>query len=522
MSHRALLLALTVLSVGPGLASAQSPLTRISSEEVVIPLADAVGTSRVPFLIEANTPEPRCIATDAAGQLNTIPAQDIALAWLSGFPSTAARTPATLEIRVVTAISTEPGVDYVGKVLCFWSKSTPSMDFSFKVKPQPVADFSMSPETLDIVVGPGMPGEARLSIRNTGRTTIRQVSASSLGLTDPATRASVGSFDVPKQQLPIVPIAPGEEREFSFSLPRPVMAGAYTGQLSVLVNGRVSKTPSLTVRTRGPNRIPLLSRCSWFDYMPRLPFLLFLVTLIAGYGVSLLLESWFAGGGLQRATAIRSLYGSLQALEGVAEQVRNWESQNGPAFTQTEVRRDLLAKEISGLLLRPDSPQSQLTESASRAEQAIPFYQALWSAVGVASQRFHDRAHRLAAVQALDAIKPGSDFAAYRNALEEAIEKSAASTEKAAALLAAGVVTLPLDPAAVAKQLATIQRKMRAMEWLQRGVVWVAVFGTAYLTFLFGKFSFGTLQDYINVFFWSVGLTQTGSQVLAKVRSGRS
>ena len=84
------------------------------------------------------------------------------------------------------------------------------------------------------------------------------------------------------------------------------------------------------------------------------------------------------------------------------------------------------------------------------------------------------------------------------------------------------VTTLAVDPAAVAKQLTAIQRKMRVMEWLQRGVVWVAVFGTAYLTFLFGKFSFGTLQDYINVFFWSVGLTQTGSQVLAKVRSGRS
>ncbi len=520
MSHRASLLALVVLWVGPDLASAQSPLTRISSEEVIVPLADGAGSSRVPFLVEAKTAEPGCIATEAAGQLNAIPAQDVVLTWEGGFPSTAKRTPASLQIRVVTTTFTEPGVDYAGKVLCFWSKSTPSVDFSFKVKPQPVADFSMSPETLDIVVGPGMPGEARLRIRNTGRTAIRDVSASSLGLTDPTTRASVGSFDVPKQQLTIVPIAPGEEKEFSFSLPHPVMAGAYAGQLCVLVNGRVPKTVPLTVRTRGPNCVPLLSRLLWFDYMPWLPVLLFALVLFAGYGVSLLLESWFAGGGLERATAIRSLDGSFRALEGLAEQIRNWESENGAAFAVTKDRRALLAKEISGLLLRADgSPQSQLTEAASRAEQALPFYEALWRAVEVATERFHDRAHRLAAVKALDAIEPGSDLAAYRKALEETIKKSAASTEAAAALSA---TTLAVDPAAVAKQLAAIQRKMRVMEWLQRGVVWVAVFGTAYLTFLFGKFSFGTLQDYINVFFWSVGLTQTGSQVLAKLRSGRS
>ena len=212
------------------------------------------------------------------------------------------------------------------------------------------------------------------------------------------------------------------------------MAGAYAGQLSVLVNGRVPKTVPLTVRTRGPNCVPLLSRILWFDYMPWLPVLLFALVLFAGYGVSLLLESWFAGGGLERATAIRSLDASFRALEGLAEQIRNWESENGAAFAVTKDRRALLAKEISGLLLRADgSPQSQLTEAASRAEQALPFYEALWRAVEVATERFHDRAHRLAAVKALDAIESGSDLAAYRKALEETIKKSAASTEAAAA-----------------------------------------------------------------------------------------
>ena len=37
MSHRASLLALLILSVGSVLASAQSPLTRISPEEVIVP-----------------------------------------------------------------------------------------------------------------------------------------------------------------------------------------------------------------------------------------------------------------------------------------------------------------------------------------------------------------------------------------------------------------------------------------------------------------------------------------------------
>jgi hypothetical protein len=159
MLQRSLLLGLLVLSVGPALASAQSPLARLSPEEVIIPLADGAGASRVPFLVEAKTPEPKYIATDATGPLNAISARDVALTWEHGFPSAARQSTATLQIRVVTSAVTEAGVDYAGKVLYFWSNPTPSVDLSFKVKPQPLADFSISPETLDIVVGPGMPEE---------------------------------------------------------------------------------------------------------------------------------------------------------------------------------------------------------------------------------------------------------------------------------------------------------------------------------------------------------------------------
>lgn len=506
----------------PAWATGETRLNRISAEEVSIPVADGAGSSRVPFLVEAGSPEPQCVATDAKGPLNTIPSADIKLTWAGGYPSAGKRTLATLVIQVMTTSLTEPGVDYSGSILCFWSDSAANVSFGFRIKPQPAAEYSVEPETLDVAIGPDLPDQARLSIRNTGRTAITQIFVSSAGLTDPTTRAAVGPFSVSGTDLAVVPLAPGEEKQFTVLLPRPVLAGAFAGQLNVLVNDRVPKHVALTLRTRGPNAIPILSRAAPFEYLVGLPALLFLLTLMIGYGVSLLLEAWFAGGGLERATAIRALYGSLHNLDIIAEHMRDWESEYGSAFTNTNVRRDLLTKEIMNLLARGDGvPQTQLADVAARAEQTLPFYEALWRATEVATEKIQNADQRLQTVRALDGIEPGSDLAAYRKELEKTIEQSARSRSLATAGLAT-VVSLPVDSDAMEKQLAAIRRRMRLMEWLQRLVVWVGVLGVAYLTFWFGKLSFGTLQDYINVFFWAVGLTQTGSQLLARARAGHS
>jgi hypothetical protein len=55
------------------------------------------------------------------------------------------------------------------------------------------------------------------------------------------------------------------------------------------------------------------------------------------------------------------------------------------------------------------------------------------------------------------------------------------------------------------------------MGLLYQGVVWVTVFFTAYQAYFAHNLAFGTLSDYFVVFLWSIGLTQTGSQILARI-----
>lgn len=64
-----------------------------------------------------------------------------------------------------------------------------------------------------------------------------------------------------------------------------------------------------------------------------------------------------------------------------------------------------------------------------------------------------------------------------------------------------------------------MDRRITRMAWVYRLTVWLVVSAVAYLTFYDRAFAFGTARDYISLFLWTLGLTQTGTQILARGKS---
>jgi hypothetical protein len=62
-----------------------------------------------------------------------------------------------------------------------------------------------------------------------------------------------------------------------------------------------------------------------------------------------------------------------------------------------------------------------------------------------------------------------------------------------------------------------VQKRIARMAFLYQSVVCTAVFFTAYEAYFAHNLAFGELSDYFIVFLWSIGLTQTGSQILSRI-----
>lgn len=516
-------LCLALMLIWPSGASAADRITKLRPEIAVSVLLDGgTGSARVLLLVQAMTEKPEVELQDAVGASGYIPKANIT--WQPGVDpwGKPQQTVWQAEIKVDTRVNVEPGEEYKGTVLFLWQDGMYSLiDFNVKARS---TDFALDPTSLDVALGPGQPSSVTFRLKNSGKSLIRELNLSSQGLVDPTTRGRVKSFTIPQEKITAeLPIGPGQEREFSVDLPLPPFAGAYAGQLEVLANGAQRKSISVTIRTRGPNRIPWLSGyIICVSYIPTLPFLLFLLTLAFGYLFATLLDDWFAGGGLQRAEAIVSLRRSEKSFGDMSERIRIWEADHGykNAIPGTYTDIQIFRAELESLLADPsEAPLEKLREAAQRMAQKTPFMDALWVMVQGATSKFSDPAKLLSVVKDLDKEEKTGDLNAYREKLREIVKKAAQPTDAAVRAFDFDLLKqLPRERWAE-KWGRELKAKIKLMACLQRTLVWLVVFLAAYLTFYWGKVSFGTSQDYIALFFWTLGLTPTGTQILARARS---
>lgn len=510
---RAMLLSLLALAVMSHAVVAEQPqakLSKLAPEPLVIHIENGSGFTDAVFALSTESGIPAYKVTEAAGNANSIPAGDIKFEWGNAAPPEQAgkRSLLTARISVDTKAFVEPGVNYKGRIIFSWQDSEQWIDFT--VSDRSALDFEIATTRLDVVLGAGQPDKLFVRIKNNGKANIQRLTTSSSGLTDSETQHKVVIPAAPTD-LGESPVRPGQEAEIAVTLPRPSLAGTYDGTLDIVANERLRKSIPVVLRTRGP----VLERGLYF-----LPPLLFVLTLGLGFWLSNKLEDWFNLGGLQRAQLYISLQQAEKAIARTLEDLRGRETKWGArVFTQTGLWLQQNLDELRGLLAEAAAASKEkLTAEAERYAVVAEKGKVFRIAVERAGAQWPGEANKAKLLQTatlLDATTTDSDLDAYRKQLGSVLAAAAAEGEGGASV---HVARESLPPIPTVEDL---RRRIGRMAGLYRVTVWLVVFIFAYTIFYAKDFAFGSLLDYLGVFLWALGLTQTGTQIMARARSNR-
>jgi hypothetical protein len=499
-------------------AAAQDRLTKLDPETLVVHLEKGSGTADVTFLLAQGVGVPEFRWTSAVGSANTIPASDITFKWVEeqqpqpgadAQQQGARRSLLNGQLTVNTRVNVEPDANYTGRLIFYWSDATQPVPVSFTVSDRTTLAFSLAPTKLDLTLVQFQPDTIMLRVKNTGRAPINKLSVSSSDLIDSETQRRLV---LPEQikDFGSTPLAPSREAEVSFKVEQPLWAGSYTGTVDVVANERTRQSIPFAIRSRGPTP----GRNTYW-----IPFILFLATLMLGYLLSNMLENWFNLGGLQRAEAQLSLQKSERELARIAEQIEKWVRELGiprEAFAQTRIRLQHDLNELREVFRRlPDLTREELVAEAKRFATSATLAGIFESAVNVALKQWPKQPEKLKRVlTALDRVAPGTDPNTYRESLRKVLETEARQDAAEGVSALDANAALPNVPAP-----ADLEKRIKRMAQLERAVAATIVFIMAYQLFYAKDFAFGTLLDYLAVFLWSLGLTQMGTQLIARARS---
>jgi hypothetical protein len=304
-----------------------------------------------------------------------------------------------------------------------------------------------------------------------------------------------------------------DEKEVRFRLPEPIWAGTYSGSLYVVDPRIDTRVVPMFLRLRGP--VP--GQQYW------VPFVLFTVVVLGGFGLSSKLDTWM-GTELPRAQAVQSLRNSQSEILRLSARLLNWSATHGGlnGFVLTAPRLDLLIAALNQQIVN-----AYKTSAADVTRNAEPFYLAsqkvaLLSVAIDEIEKTYRKAPSdpptLAAINtiidkmdALDVTDP-SVVAMYRGNLANCFGARPAVAGRGTA--PPSIATPSFNPAALT--VTQLQRRIDAMIWVSQGAVWLVVYLTALQTLYLANTSFGSLVDYIACFLWSLSLTQTGKQLVTR------
>ena len=478
-----------------------SDLTKLAPEPLVVHLQGGKGSEKVIFSKAAGISPTKVQATQASGRVNTIPENEIT-ATIQQQDQNQDPNLLTILIKVDTQRFVERGVPYKGVLLIFTQAGKPPEQTPFNVEDDTAMSIEPLQSSLDVAIGIWQSKDCKILIRNNGKTSIDSIVISSSNLTD----ATTGKRTVVTDSKPdwgTSPIDPDGERVVSFKLPEPNEAGTFVGQLYITANQHKTVGVPFTLRSRGPLGATAL------------PFVLFCLVLGLGFGSSLILDKWFSGGGLARAQAYLSLRNSQSVLVQRSATLQDWKSHlpsHVPPIDlpRTELWLQQAMQSLSDELRSVDSlAQDQLTNDAQQYALSAGNISILWSVLQVATNKWNGQPDPLyQAVSAIDSVplpKSAAELNQYRANLLAALPVSLGPEETQV-----GIVSKAWTPEKV-------KTKINAMSWLYQLAVWITVLFTAYQAYFAHNLAFGSLSDYLVVFLWSLGLTQTGSQILARI-----
>lgn len=481
-------------------ASAADELTKLSPEPIQVLLEDGKGSVEIIFARKAGITPPPTRVTAAVSSNNSLSEKDIHFEWAIS-TTTEHELLLTGRLWVDTQSFVDQLAPYKGKIILLWPNAPPTT-FDYQILNSTSIGFDVVPEQVDQHLAILQPHGITLRIKNTGKSKITNLVISSLGLVDTATGHKI---DLPQKNQSI-DLNPTQEKQIVFEWPQPVLAGAYSGALDITADNSTRKPIAVVLHTRGPSFRGLLF----------LPFVLFVAVLGLGFWLSSKLDQWFGQGGLQRAQTILDLQRSQTDLTEGLRRLQKWQDEHPFAkVSRNEVRLQFLIDELITVIRDADRlPLSQLTTEAQRFASQVAATSLFWSFLKIATDKFPLPATLASVAKKLDEV--GIPEPPALNVYRDNLLKVLQTEMNAAALGGAGAVAPPQPRLISAEDLA---KRIKFMARLYQLVVWFVVFVTAYQTLYLNDRSFGTLLDYMVVFLWTLGLTQTGTQILTRAQS---
>jgi hypothetical protein len=387
----------------------------------------------------------------------------------------------TLKVDLSTPLI--PGASAGGKITFVWDGTDSTYQrVPYTVTESPVAAFDLQPSKVSLTVTPLDPVMAVMRISNTGPRPIASYCLSSVGLLDATTQSAL-HLDRSCESLRS-PLLQGFSQDVRFTLPDPIRAGTYSGSIDIAVNGR-SPTKSLpvTVVTRGP-----WGR-TWC------PFGLWLLVIVVGYGLSNLLDAWRSSGNAGRVEAILLLQAQSKRLKDTQDRLsESLAKAKADPPVNNKARADAAQVRISTLIARaPSYTPEQLRQNADATEGDVANCEAFADVIGSLAPETLK-----AKLDALDKVPVAPIPADYRRQL------------------AAAASGRDIGGGGLKTGLALIRRQ----HWIDK-IFWILkpliVLAVSYTT-TFQRPAFGSANDYVQLFVWSLGLTQAGSAVLGRLK----
>lgn len=470
---------------------------KVAPDSIVILTENGTGSARLTFVSKHGVQTPQAWrVTDAVGTTSSISKEGITFQWNDSPPVSDKPAVVVGQISVTTKTFIEPGVAYKGTLILLRGTEQP-LTFEFTIQNSTSVNFSLSPENPALFLNYFQAGEIHFRVKNTGKSKITTLQ---YGLDI----RNANNQTITTTQEDPVDINPGQEKEFIAVFRQPTLAGTYTGNLNVTANKSERKSISVSVQTRGPN----LYGSAW------LPFWLFVIVLVLTCWLSTYLEDWFGqGGSLERAQAVLSFRKSQTDVAELTRTLTQWEKDHSPSeVPKTKGGLAELSAELALAIKNAATTSSaDLKNEAQRFATETMAKNIFWMVLKTATRQFTDPNKLKAVATTLDKVTLPYplDLNGYRDSLRK---------ELAAAITADGLGGASSFAADVTKlSPEDIKAKIKRMAWLYRLVIGIVVFVTAYQTLYFPNKTFGTSIDYIVVFLWALGLTQTGKAIIAKV-----
>jgi hypothetical protein len=456
-----------------------------------VPLTDGSGAGTIHFIIPAGQQKPAVEWTAPTAADGHVLPGDIKADLADPGPPSSQRI-ATLTINVKKAEGAVPNVAYGAKMVLLVPQA---VTVPFTVTRLSSANIDVAPSTSSTTIVFRDTLSRSIRVRNNGNIPVSISKIDSLGFIG----AGNNRFYEAKPTCAPMLIPPGSQKITSVTLPDIDRAGTYTGTFEVTTDAGAHQSATFTIVTRGP-----YASCG-------LPPLLFLLTVVAGYGLALIIERWLSDASMQRLETERRMRLGRATLLETRSALDQWNAAHGNALVKVPalIAGDLAQTERT-LSTLADLTPAQLLEAALAAGNAAAFAEAFVRVLAETTRtakpsELDDKA------KAMDAVPRQGTLGEYVTKLYQAAA-SPAPEHGAAALQAAEEKSRTPEE---------ISREICLITWWRNVALFVVALLVAATLHYLGHPQFGTASDYIAVFIWGLGLTQGGAQLVAKVRSVR-